>query len=654
MAINARDAQGDVVNGSGDAFLSGALAAVKDAILVLSPIRDSAGTIVDERIEYTNPAWRELVLGAADAPDPAGSRLLETMPAFRERLDAHRHVIETGEAVRETVTAPESARDRWYEVDMRRAGDGLVVLVRDITAETATRQGLVASDAASRVREESLRARMEAAEQVSLAMTHAAVGMTIQDASGTFLYVNEAMCRITGRDVGMLTSSGWQAITHPDDFQPTLAADAALIEGRRESTRLLKRYVRPDGTIVWCDLSISGVRDEAGAVTHLVSQVLDVTDRVEAETALRSSEERYRTLVSEIDGVVYVHDPVAGMTFCSGQVMELLGFPPETMVLPGVWRSLVVEEDVERAIAVWDSADERDEFDMEYRMRRADGKVIWVEERWRSIRDTDGRLIRWSAVVTDITSRRRLEETLARADRLEAVSRVAAAAAHDFGDVLTAIQYAHGNLTDSVAGDDPRVEDVRTIGDAVRHGIQLTKQLLAFGRDRDETEAAPLDVAWLIADLEQILRGVAGTAELRIHVAANGLTRITRSALEQAILNLVINARDAMPTGGSIRIAIDREQVTADSGLGIPAGSYLAVAVEDTGCGMPVEIAEKAFEPFFTTKPHGSGIGLPSVYGTMRSVGGTVRIASLAGEGTTVWLLMPEAEAPGASEAVQL
>jgi signal transduction histidine kinase len=177
----------------------------------------------------------------------------------------------------------------------------------------------------------------------------------------------------------------------------------------------------------------------------------------------------------------------------------------------------------------------------------------------------------------------------------------------------------------------------------VHQGIQLTKQLLAFGRDRTEADTAPLDVAWLLADLEQILRGVAGTADLSIHVLASGLVRIARSALEQAVLNLVINARDAMPTGGSIRITLEREQVAPDAGLGIPAGPYLALGVADTGCGMPVELQEKAFEPFFTTKPRGSGIGLPSVYGTMRSVGGTVRIESLVGEGTTVWLLMPEA-----------
>jgi len=492
----------------------------------------------------------------------------------------------------------------------------------------------------------------DAAERIAHALTHAALGMSIVAPDGRYRYVNEALCRMLGRTADELTQRSWRDTTDPDDMAASERATVDMLEGRLDAVRLLKRYVRPDGSLLWGDLSLSCVRDDSGAVTSFVSQVLDVTERIEAEVGLRASEERYRTLVSEIDGVVFVHDPVAGMTFCSGQVMDLLGFPPETMVLPGAWVSLVVEEDMERVIETWESGDERGEYDLEYRMRRADGAVIWVEERWRSTRDLDGRLIRWSAVVADITSRKRLDETLARTDRLEAVSRVAASAAHDFGEVLTQIQYAQGNLADGVATDDPRVEDVRAIGDAVRHGIQLTKQLLAFGRDRDETDAAPLDVAWLLADLEQILRGVAGTADLSIHVAANGLTRITRSALEQAILNLVINARDAMPTGGAIRIGVDRELVGPDSGLGIPAGPYLALAVEDTGCGMPDEVREKAFEPFFTTKPHGSGIGLPSVYGTMRSVGGTVRISSLAGEGTTIWLLMPEAAPVAAADAI--
>lgn len=488
----------------------------------------------------------------------------------------------------------------------------------------------------------------ESAERLRLAMEHSLVGMAIVAPDGTYLEVNEAMCLMLWRDEADLRAVGWQAITHPDDLAEGERLTADVLEGRRDSFRQLKRYLRSDDSVMWGDLSVACVRDEAGAVRYFVSQIMDVTERIEAEEALRASEERYRALVGEIDGVVFVKDLVTGASFCSGQVYELLGFPAETMVLPGAWRSLVVEEDAEQTIATWDALHDQQEADIEYRMRRADGKVIWVEERWRSIRDENGTPVRWSSVVTDITSRKRLDETVSRTDRLEAVSRVAAAAAHDFGEVLTQIQYAHGNLADAIDASDPRAEDVRAIGDAVRHGIQLTRQLLAFGRDRDETEAAPLDVAWLLADMEQLMRGVAGTAELSIHVVANGLTRVTRNALEQAILNLVINARDAMPAGGSIRITVDREAVPPDAGLGIAAGDYLVLAIADTGTGMPLEIQERAFEPFFTTKPHGSGIGLPSVYGTMRSIGGTVRIESRAGEGTTIRLLMPEAAPVGA------
>jgi PAS domain S-box-containing protein len=584
-----------------------------------------------------------MLRGDSGGPDPAGRPLLEAFPALASRLEAYRRVIETGEPHTEVLAVRGRAGNRWYRLDGDRCGDGMIATLRDVTAEEAAPVALVARGEASREREEVARLGAATAERFTLAMTHAAVGTALVAPDGAILEVNEAFCRIMGRTAGELRAATWQDLTHPDDLDSSGVARRDLVEGRRDSVRLLKRYLRPDASILWCDVSLGAVRDDAGGIRYLVSQVLDVTERIEAEAALRASEERYRTLVGEIDGVVFVKEPLTGTTFCSGQVQQLLGFPPETMVLPGVWRSLVVEEDVERAIEAWEAGDDRDEYELEYRMRRADGTVIWVEERWRSSKDAEGRTVRWSSVVTDITARRRLEETVSRTDRLEAVSRVAAAAAHDFGDVLTAIQFAHGNLVDAVDRDDPRAEDVRAIGDAVHQGIQLTKQLLAFGRDRAEADTAPLDVAWLLADLEQILRGVAGTANLSIHVVASGLVRIARSALEQAVLNLVINARDAMPTGGSIRITLERERVTPDAGLGIPAGPYLALGVADTGCGMPVEVQEKAFEPFFTTKPHGSGIGLPSVYGTMRSVGGTVRIESLVGEGTTVCLLMPEA-----------
>jgi two-component system, cell cycle sensor histidine kinase and response regulator CckA len=479
-------------------------------------------------------------------------------------------------------------------------------------------------------------------ERFRLAMTHAAVGMALVAPDGVYREVNEALCHMLGRTEAELRALRWADVTHPDDLAESQALVAQVIEGSRDAYRLAKRYVRPDGSILWGDVIVACIRDDAGRVAYLIAQVVDITDRIQAEEALRASEERYRTLVSEIDGVVFVHDIPSGSAFCSGQVARLLGYPPEQLVLPGAWRGLVHEDDRERVWRAWDNDEDLDEYRHEYRIHRADGEVIWVEERCHAKRGPDGRVTRWSSVINDVTARRHLEETITRTDRLEAVSRVAAAAAHDFGEVLTTIQYAQVNLADAVPVDVPHADDVRLIGDAVQHGIQLTKQLLAFGRDRDEADAAPLEVAWLLADLEQILRGVAGPAELRIQVKADGLTRVSRNALEQAVLNLVINARDATPSGGLITVALVSEAVRPDSGLGLRPGAYLALSVADTGCGMSEDVLRRAFEPFFTTKPHGSGIGLAAVFATMRSIGGTVRVETAEGSGTTITLLMPD------------
>jgi two-component system, cell cycle sensor histidine kinase and response regulator CckA len=521
------------------------------------------------------------------------------------------------------------------------AGYGPATAVQGTGADTPCAR----SETESILHETMARSGPHPTERFRLAMTHAAVGMALVTPDGEYREVNDALCRMYGRTEAELCAMRWADVTHPDDLAESQALVAEILDGTRDAYRQVKRYVRPDGSVMWGDVIVACVRDDAGRMAYLIAQVVDITERIAAEEALRASEERYRTLVSEIDGVVFVNDLANRSIFCSGQVEQLLGYPPEQMVLPGAWRGLVHEDDRERVWRAWDNDGDLDEYRQEYRIHRADGKVIWIEERWHAKRDAEGRVTRWSSVINDVTSRRRLEETLTRTDRLEAVSRVAAAAAQDFGEVLTTIQYAQVNIADAVAPDQPCADDVRLIGDAVRRGIQLTKQLLAFGRDRDEADAAPLEVAWLLADLEQILRGVAGTSELRIDVRADALTRVSRSALEQAVLNLVINARDATPAGGTISVTLDRELVRPDSGLGIPPGAYLALAVSDTGCGMPEAVVRRVFEPFFTTKPHGSGIGLAAVFATMRSIGGTVQVQSTEGEGTTITLLMPEAGA---------
>jgi signal transduction histidine kinase len=249
------------------------------------------------------------------------------------------------------------------------------------------------------------------------------------------------------------------------------------------------------------------------------------------------------------------------------------------------------------------------------------------------------------AVARDVTARKRLEETVARTERLEAVSRVAAVAAHDFGNVLMGIRIFQGFLKESIPADDPRSEDVRAIGEAVERGAELTRQLLSVGRETTEARATVVDPARVLDAMASTLQGVATPCLLALDLAGGGSVLIAPHALEQAVLNLVINARDAMAdTPGSITISLATERLPTDSGLGIPAGEYVTVSVADTGPGMTADVLDRAMEPFFTTKAHGTGIGLPGVYGTVREAKGAVRIESQEGAGTTVTLLLPALE----------
>ncbi|MEI7743842.1 MAG: PAS domain S-box protein [Chloroflexota bacterium] len=621
-------------------LLRAALASLRDPVAVLEAVRNPAGELIDERILYANPAWRLAALGGADAPDPAGESLLRLVPAIADHVEIHRRVIDTGLPYDRELRVPGAGPGRWFHVEYSRLGDGLLLVAHDVTGEHDTRAQLEA-------REQDAIGAPESAQRFALAMEHTAVGMCIIAPDGRYLEVNDALCRMYGRDADTLRTMRWQDITYPDDLDVSQTLETEVLGGRRTSYRELKRYVRPDGTIVWVEHFVAPVRGEDGEVRHFVSQVMDVTDRIAAERALRVSEERYRTLVDEIDGVVFVRDEVTGEVFCSQQVERMLGYAAAEVVPPGAWRRLVVAEDAERVFAVWEENADADEYELEYRMRRKDGVVIRVEERWRSTRDAHGRITHWYGVTTDITRRQRLEEAAARTDRLEAVSRVAAAAALDFGTVLTAIQFYLGNLAETIAESDQRSSDVHGIGESVDRGVTLTRQLLAFGREVQDSEASPVDLDWLLADLEPILRGVAGSIPLAIHLEDRGLVRIGRATVEQILLVLVNNARDAMPDGGSITITVRRQEVGPDAGLPVATGPYFAIEVTDTGTGMTDEVMERAFEPLFTTKPNGSGTGLAQVYAMTRAAGGTVTLESPAGAGATVRLLLPDVGAEG-------
>lgn len=370
----------------------------------------------------------------------------------------------------------------------------------------------------------------------------------------------------------------------------------------------------------------------------------DVTARVEAQRALEEGEERYRTLLDELHAVVLVIDEETGGWFVSERARQLLGFAPDQLAAPGFWFTRVEPEDQALVLEAWEGGRLLDAYDFQYRFRRADDQVVWLEARMRAVAVRGRVTRRWYAIVEDVTERRRAEEQLVRSDRLQALARVTAAAAHDFGNVLLGIRMFQGYLLASVPPDDPRHPDVVQIGTALERGQALTQQLLDFARERAPGPAEPVDLGVVLRDLLPMLGRLAGERVTVVLDAEDGIAaRMTRGGLEQAVMNLVLNARDAMPEGGTLRLAVRRETVRAGVTPDLPAGRYAVLAVTDTGTGMTPEVEARALEPYFTTKVTGTGIGLSSVYGTVREAGGAVRLETAAGAGTTVVLLLPEA-----------
>lgn len=283
---------------------------------------------------------------------------------------------------------------------------------------------------------------------------------------------------------------------------------------------------------------------------------------------------------------------------------------------------------------------------------RPDGSRIGVEVALRRYR-TDGRA-RSVAIVRDVTLRDRVLAELERGQRFESLGALAGGIAHDFNNLLAVIlNDAHLALTGTASAAAQRwIEEIK---DAAERGASLTRQMLVFAHGARASAAVRIDVRREIGYAERLLRRslAAGvTLELRLSVGVPDV-ELEAGQLEQILMNLVVNARDAMPDGGRVSIVADEVQLGALDVPGLAAGRYLRLVVSDDGCGMPADVAARAFEPFFTTKPkgRGTGLGLSTVYGVARRAGGHVAIVSAPGKGTTVTVDLPAAATPAADPA---
>jgi hypothetical protein len=370
-----------------------------------------------------------------------------------------------------------------------------------------------------------------------------------------------------------------------------------------------------------------------------------------AEEALRQSEERFREMAERIEDVFYIAAPGTGDWFYVSPAYEQIWGRPlaELYAQPAQWTQSIVPEDRAPVLAAREQLVHGQEYRIEYRIQRPDGTVRWIEDRSYPIRDPSGETKRAVGIAMDITRRRQLEAQLLQAQKMEAVGQLAGGVAHDFNNVLTVvIGYAQmlldrGNLPPDA------IEPLTQIFSAGNRAANLTRQLLVFSR-KQTIQRRVIDLNQIASGISAMLRPLIGEPiKLELSLARDACSaEADAGMIEQVIMNLAVNARDAMPKGGRLTIALEHVTLDATAPRRHPEarpGEFVCLSVRDTGCGIPPENFPHIFEPFFTTKAagHGTGLGLAMAFGIVQQHQGWIEVESTVGAGTCFRVLLPAA-----------
>ena len=416
--------------------------------------------------------------------------------------------------------------------------------------------------------------------------------------------------------------------------------------------------VRPDGRHLWVRLIGEAVRNASGRTLTINGAVQDITDRREARAALYDSDERFRSAFEQSMIGMSLTGFDGRLLKVNAALCEMLDRTEEELLSINFVEITHPDDLPENMARVKELvAGVRSRCRMEKRFRRPDGSYIWVDLCVSRVAESRGRAPYVVAQITDISARRAAEDALRdREDeirhlqKMEAVGRLAGGVAHDFNNLLTVINVHNAFLMESLEETDPRREDAEAIGKAGIRAAGLTRQLLAFSR-KQILKTTVLDINAIVHESQKMLRRLLGEDIEIDTILAGDLGRVVADAsqVEQVLMNLALNARDAMPDGGQLTIATRSATVTDGdtSPRAIPAGDYAVIEVTDTGTGMDAATQARAFEPFFTTKEQGkgTGLGLATVYGIVTQSAGHVLLKSARGAGTTFEVYLPVASA---------
>ena len=507
----------------------------------------------------------------------------------------------------------------------------------------------------------------ESEERYRAVFENISVGINVIDQNGKFTQANPALVKMLGYSETELRRLSPLDVTHPEDVEKSEQPIQAFLRGESGPWRVEKRYIKKDGSVIWGDLSVSTIRDSDDRPKAAVGVIADITEAKKAEEALRASEERLELALKGADLGFWDWDLKTGTAVFNERQAEMSGYSPaEIKPTVRAWKNQVHPKDWPKVSQALNGhlGGHLPFYEAEYRIRCRSGEWKWILGRGKVVaHDAAGNPLRMTGTSLDINERKaaeqereRLTAQLLQAQKMEAVGTLAGGIAHDFNNLLTIVLGFSDLLLAGKDERDPSYADLKKIYQAALNGADLVKKILAFSRKSD-TNPRPVNLNWHIEEVNRLLsRTLPKMIKIKL-VLSDPISTVSAdpTQMEQILLNLAVNAKDAMPDGGKLTIATQNATLDGEFcrlNVGAKPGDYVLVSVTDTGRGMDEETLKHVFEPFYTTKElgRGTGLGLAMVYGILQQHRGYITCESVPGKGTTFNIYLPALD-PGTESA---
>jgi PAS domain S-box-containing protein len=527
--------------------------------------------------------------------------------------------------------------------------------VRDEAGETSFLEGFV-EDITERKRLENELALRE--HRLNSFFNNATAGLSIVDRQLRFVQINETLAQFNGlpadQHLGRTIRSVLPKLAPVLEplLQQVLASSAPIL-----NYHISGETASAPGQIRHWIASYFPLFGEDDRPAAVGSVVVEITEQKRAEEKLRESEEKFRQLAENIDKVFWICDKEKNhVLYVSPAYERIWGHPCQSLYeQPSSFAEAIHPADRDRILASVEREKQGQGYEEEYRIVRPDGSVRWIHDRGFIVRNERGEFYRLAGLAEDITDRRQLEEQLRQAQKMEAIGQLAGGVAHDFNNILAATLMHLGLLQQNPQVTLGTKESLKEVENEIVHAANLTRQLLLFSR-RQVARFEPLDLNALIQDLLKMLRRLLGeNIEVLFQSSVEAAwVEADAGMMEQVVMNLCINARDAMPKGGRLNLATGVIELGAQSAirnLDARPGHFVCLTVTDAGCGMDESVLKRIFEPFFTTKGvgQGTGLGLATVYGIVKQHEGWVEVESAPAQGSSFRVYLPATTGPSSA-----